>query len=1105
MPVYFQKPENALKRANEFIDVGKKDAALDILYDVIKSKKHRTWQKIHEPILQKYLSLCVDLKRSVNAKEGLYQYKLICQQVNIVSLEEVISFFLKLADSMADDARNQSIEQVAVEDLDMVQTPEGIMLSSVSAEDAQDRSDRLLLTPWVKFLWEAYRNVLELLRNNNRLERLYHDTAQDAFKFCLKYKRRAEFRKLCNLIKNHLDQVLKYQAQPTSVNLNAPESLQMNLETRLFQLESAISMELWQEAFRAIEGIHYLMSLSKKPPKPHMMANYYDKVALVFLKAGNYLFHSAALLKLFTITKEHKKSATAEELQDLASRVILAVLSIEIAPGQSAMEAHLNFNATQHDKDLKLTQILGLYQVPTRKSMAKDIIAVMPHASKESVELFNTIENQFQPTKLCKKVGEIIGELASDVKIQVYVESVQKTAVLRMLKQVSQLYETMHFDKLLSLVPFADEFTLQRSIVEGVKDGTIQVTLDHRQKSISFGSALVVAMKEEIPEGPHIQAMPSEILRNQLVSLSEGLSNLMPDILGEAKEQEANHARDSIVQQYIRSERKEHAQTLNRKSTIEARKEQLESLRTEQERYERNRINQQQQKLKVAEEQRLKEEQEKREKERRLAEMKEIQKQQVWDRVTLLRETDTGKKAFKYLTAEEIDEMDPEEILIKQAEQMDREKRDLQTKLKTQEKKIDHFVRATRLVEIPKLKAYYEEVSVLDKQVWDQEEAKRIDNAEKEHQAALKMKSRFVGMQEDKQMFLDKLFGNRHAEYEAKVADFDAMVERVRAERLEERRKQRMAQRRKEFILAQREEKKKKMEEIRKREEEIERRRLEKEAEERRQREAEEELKREEIENKKRAKEAEIEAREAERRQQQQPQKSFNDPSRSQASAPAPTKSGGGYIPPHLRRAMQEQQSQERKDEGPSSDGGEGGWRRGGGADRSENRGDSGNRWGSNDGARDYNSRQQSDDRGGDNQRSGWGSGGGSNTWGNKGNDGSGDPQRSGWGNRDGGSSGGGWGNRGSSDTGADRGGESRGWGGSRDNSNSGNAWGNRGGESGGANAWGNRNAGGGNSSGNAWGNRDSGERPAWGSNRESGGSRGDAPRSYQASRVSRD
>lgn len=53
-----------------------------------------------------------------------------------------------------------------------------ILLSFVSGEDTQDRTDRVMLTPWVKFLWEAYRNVLELLRNNARVEKLYHDTAQ---------------------------------------------------------------------------------------------------------------------------------------------------------------------------------------------------------------------------------------------------------------------------------------------------------------------------------------------------------------------------------------------------------------------------------------------------------------------------------------------------------------------------------------------------------------------------------------------------------------------------------------------------------------------------------------------------------------------------------------------------------------------------------------------------------------------------------------------------------------------------------------------------------------------------------------------------------------
>ena len=98
MPAYFQRPENALKRANEFLEVGKKQPALDVLYDVMKSKKHRTWQKIHEPSMLKYLELCVDLRKSHLAKEGLYQYKNICQQVNIKSLEDVVRAYLKLAE-----------------------------------------------------------------------------------------------------------------------------------------------------------------------------------------------------------------------------------------------------------------------------------------------------------------------------------------------------------------------------------------------------------------------------------------------------------------------------------------------------------------------------------------------------------------------------------------------------------------------------------------------------------------------------------------------------------------------------------------------------------------------------------------------------------------------------------------------------------------------------------------------------------------------------------------------------------------------------------------------------------------------------------------------
>jgi translation initiation factor 3 subunit A len=102
-------------------------------------------------------------------------------------------------------------------------------------------------------------------------------------------------------------------------------------ETRLIQLDTAIQMELWQEAYRSAEDVHGMMQLSKdkdkRMVKPASYVNYYDKVefrrfnqqklmfqlALVYWKAGNRLFHAAALLQKYIIYKDMKKSFSTEE------------------------------------------------------------------------------------------------------------------------------------------------------------------------------------------------------------------------------------------------------------------------------------------------------------------------------------------------------------------------------------------------------------------------------------------------------------------------------------------------------------------------------------------------------------------------------------------------------------------------------------------------------------------------------------------------------------------------------------------------------------------------------------------------------------------------
>ncbi|XP_013781691.1 eukaryotic translation initiation factor 3 subunit A-like [Limulus polyphemus] len=848
MPTYFQRPENALKRANEFIDVGKKQRALDALYDVIKSRKHRTWTKIHEPIMTKYLELCVELKKSHTAKEGLFQYRNICQQVNIKSLEDVVRMYLRLAEEKTEAARQESQQSILdIDDLDQMQTPESLLLSAVSSEDTQDRKDRVVLTPWVKFLWESYRQCLELLRNNSRVERLYHDIAQQAFKFCLKYSRKTEFRKLCDNLRTHFSHIQKHQNQQTAVNLNNPESQAMHLETRLVQLDIAIQMELWQEAYKAVEDIHSLMALSKKPPKPQLMANYRQKLALVFWKAGNYLFHACALFRLFHLSRELKKNITADEIQRMASRVVVATLAIPMPPNRPEIDRLVETDENIIDKNNRmLATLLGLSNPPTRSSLVKDLLrfGVIQYAHPHLQDLYRWLEVEFHPLKLCNRVSQCIDFLnkwedCPDLKQ--YIPCLQNLTIMRLLKEVSQVYHTIELTHLMELTPFADKFYLEKMVVEAVRRNDLQVRIDHRQNCLHFGSELTVSQHEEMVEGPHLQSMPSEQIRNQLVSVHSVLHKAVTLIQPEKIKSTRQDLREQIVAAYKMTAKKEHRRILERQQIIEERKELMENLDYQKEEEERKLLEERQQKLREAEEVRMAKEAEERAKQRILQEQNEMKKKVVLEKIEQLKKTELGARIFEGLEEEELEKLDPEDILTKQVEQLDRERKELQAKLRKQEKKIDHLERAKRIEEIPYLQKAYEEFKVENEKLWYQEEEERIKQLIAKRKIAVQHRNRLAHMKEDKDEFVNKLKAERMSVYKEKLAEFEKMLAEERKVRLKERKEKRKEERRRKWI------KEKEEEEQRKRDEE-------------KKREYEEKLaKLEELEAKKRARELEIE------------------------------------------------------------------------------------------------------------------------------------------------------------------------------------------------------------------------------------------------------
>ncbi|XP_004928942.1 eukaryotic translation initiation factor 3 subunit A [Bombyx mori] len=835
MARYGQRPENALKRANEFMDLDKPARALDTLQEVFRNKKWAyNWsESVLEPIMFKYLELCVDLRKSHVAKEGLFQYRNMFQSVNVGSLEQVIRGYLRMAEERTETARALSTQAVIdTDDLDNLATPESILLSAVSGEDAQDRSDRTILTPWVKFLWESYCQCLELLRTNAHVETLYHDIARMAFQFCLKYSRKTEFRKLCDKLRKHLEDICKPTVQTGNVSISKPETQQLNLETRLFQLDCAIQMELWQEAYKAIEDIHNLMNMSKKTPVAKTMANYYGKLALVFWKAGHCLFHAAALLKLFQLYREMKKNITQEELQKMACQVLVAVLSVPLPSLHPELDRFVETDKSPVEKAQRLAVLLGLAQPPTRASLLKDIVRlnVVSLASPQLQQLYSWLEVEFDPLTICLNVKGVIKSLQDEPNSSLaqYTNALTDVALVRLIRQVAQCYACVQFSRLLELAATDDLFHLERLLVDCVRHNDMQIRIDHANKCVHFGveagGGEWCSAADEACGGAILQATPAEQVREQLVRAAEVLSRVVGALYPQRRGAERERARAAMVQYYHENKQAEHHRVLQRHKIIEERKEYIERLNTVREEEELRRQEEQLRAAAIAEARRLEQEREEREKKRHASELAAMRERHLKERMAHISQTAHGQKMLGKLNEEDLKKMDAEAIAQREAEELMKERRELQARLKSQEKKVDYFERAKRLEEIPLLQKSLEEKQVQDKAFWEQQEKERIEQLIEARALDVATSERMSRMAVHRDEFMARLRSERGAAYAQKVAAFNEKLQAEKEKRLAERRAQRIEKRRHEWITEKRRAEERAAEEARRIKEEEEKR-----------------------------------------------------------------------------------------------------------------------------------------------------------------------------------------------------------------------------------------------------------------------------------------
>jgi len=148
------------------------------------------------------------------------------------------------------------------------------------------------------------------------------------------------------------------------------------------------------------------------------------------------------------------------------------------------------------------------------------------------------------------------------------------------------------------------------------------------------------------------------------------------------------------------------------------------------------------------------------------------------------------------------------QLNLKQEEEIENEKRLLITRLKNQEKTLDHIERAKRKLEIPLLEEIIKNDNAYEQQLWKEREKNRIADAIAERNQDLKNRDRLGRMKQDKHEFMSTLLSQRKATYEKKLAEYEAKVIKERKVRLENRRLDRIEERKMKYDAKIAEEKK---------------------------------------------------------------------------------------------------------------------------------------------------------------------------------------------------------------------------------------------------------------------------------------------------------
>lgn len=431
--------------------------------------------------------MALNLERSEQIKDALVHYRFVTQTSNINSLEHVLKQYILKVDAMTEHTITEmELEEICqLKDIEGEDDPQDLVLSTVSKEKkfAEFSIKNALLLKW-----ETLKCVIEIVRNNRKLENMFLNASQQIFDFAVKYKRKNELKRLGENFRQHLYKIKKnietykdYTNQPNAIELDKGETNWKYFQIYLHQFQTTISLGLWQEAFKTAEDIRTILEIRKeKFTRMRQIAEFLEKLSIVFREAEYSLLHAYAYFSYFTLFKKHAGNQGQELLAQKTNKLFISLMSVT------------PFSLEYTQPEYIVSKFAALVSSSTKIPEKSDLMNTLKtnnyieFASQEIKDLYALLEGEIHIMMIGKKAGSVLETLKKNPDFSKYVPSLEINLIYRALQHASKFYSRVKITTLYKYLSFASKANVNKVLLTSSLNKRISLKINHSLGVVIF-------------------------------------------------------------------------------------------------------------------------------------------------------------------------------------------------------------------------------------------------------------------------------------------------------------------------------------------------------------------------------------------------------------------------------------------------------------------------------------------------------------------------------------------------------------------------------------------------------------------------------------------